>query len=79
MMGSVVVNCLVGKYSRDNVRDILCECISREEKCLFIIVDTNPLSFSLPFSLPSNSDDDRMTVMISAYHLTSHVPSFYGI
>jgi hypothetical protein len=52
MMGSVVVNCLVGKYSRDNVRDILCECRSKEKKDLFII-DTNPFphfpSFSLPF------------------------------
>jgi hypothetical protein len=55
MMGDVVVRCLVGKYSRGSVRDILCECMSREEKYLFIIVDTKPLSFSLPFRFHSHS------------------------
>jgi hypothetical protein len=54
MMGDVVVRCLVGKYSRGSVRDILCECMSREEKYLFIIVDTKPLSFSLPFRFHSH-------------------------
>jgi hypothetical protein len=52
MMGSVVVRCLAGKYSRGSVLDILCECISKEEKCLFI-VDTYSFLFpSLSFSLP---------------------------
>lgn len=62
MIGDVVVSCLVGKYSRDNVLDILCECISREENDLFIVV-----TYSFPFRLHSHKViDDRMTVMISA-------------
>ena len=52
MMGDVVVRCLVGKYNRGNVRDILCECISTEEKCLIVDTYSFPLPFSLPFSLP---------------------------
>jgi hypothetical protein len=53
MMGIVVVNCLVGKCSRGNVRGILCECRNKEEKDLFII-DTNPLPFSFPFRFHSH-------------------------
>ena len=48
MIGCVVVSCLVGEYIRGSDLDILYECISREEKCLFI-VDTYSFPFPFPF------------------------------
>ena len=55
MIGNVVVSGLVGKDSRGSVLDILCGCISREEKCLFI-VDTYSFPFPFPFPFRFHSD-----------------------
>ena len=63
MIGFVVVNSLVVMYSRGSVLDVLCVCISKEEKCLFI-VDTHslPFPFPFPFRFHSHKSDVMMTV-----------------